>query len=198
LTCALLFRKQLWSLLKYYKKYNVFRASANWFHGYHQTRLRETEEYLVSRMKLIFNNSFPVRKESQNNLSHVFPSSVSGCVDTFPIFIRRPRGRWQSACYNGKYKGHVLKVSLHAQHNNKTTLYALLQIQIVVDHTGSPIWWSGPHLGTTADVEIWRANHPTLDVNEKLLADKAYQGDHDLLTPYKRKKHQVNLCCLRF
>lgn len=116
---AVLVSKQLWDLLQFYKNYNVFRAIANHSHGFHQTRLRKTEAYLANRMKAVFNQAFEVREEKQNALSHVFPASVTGCVDTFPIFIKRPKSSRQKLFYNGKYKGHVLKVTRqHARHRH--------------------------------------------------------------------------------
>jgi hypothetical protein len=43
-------------------------------------------------------------------LPHVFPRSVSGSVDSFPIIINRPKKN-QNVFYNGKYGCHVVKVS---------------------------------------------------------------------------------------
>jgi hypothetical protein len=41
----------------------------------------------------------------------IFGPGARGSVDSAPIYVQRPKEyRWQSALYNGKYKGHVLKL----------------------------------------------------------------------------------------
>jgi hypothetical protein len=46
-----------------------------------------------------------------NHLPHTFGSQVTGSIDSYPIFISRPPARVQRLYYNGKYAGHVMKVS---------------------------------------------------------------------------------------
>ena len=52
------------------------------------------------------------RNTVSNKLPH-FPGSASivGCIDTVPIYVQRPlKKNRQRHLYNGKYKGHVVKV----------------------------------------------------------------------------------------
>jgi hypothetical protein len=74
--------------------------------------------------------------------------------------------------YNGKYGGCVLKV------------------QAICNHTGAFIWYSGPHLGTTHDVKLYRRVHPPMN-GQKVLADLAYIGGqeraHELIVPFKKQ-----------
>ena len=53
------------------------------------------------------------RFEADNRLPHVFDEAVTGSVDTFPIEICRPSDGSQREYFNGKYKKHVVKVSLY-------------------------------------------------------------------------------------
>ena len=53
------------------------------------------------------------------------------------------------------------------------------------------MWYSGPHLGTTHDLEIWRNYQPEgMIEQEKFLADKAYcsQNERRLIAPIKRSR----------
>jgi len=64
----------------------------------------------------------------------------------------------------------------------------------VCDHRGNLIWFSGPHLGVTSDVSLFRQNTPPLDDGEKLLGDKAYVGEPDqLIVPVKKMRGQEAL-----
>jgi hypothetical protein len=114
------------------------------------------------------------RHAPTNALPHLFPASVVGCVDSFPIFCSRPTDSfYQSSTYNGKYGGNVLKV------------------QAVCDHSGAFLWYSGPHLGTTHDLTLYRQHPPELDNGDQLLADLAYIGGREhaatLVTPFKKR-----------
>jgi hypothetical protein len=107
-----------------------------------------------------------------NKLPHVFGNEVTGCLDSFPIYVDRPSdSRLQRLLYNHKYGGHVLKV------------------QVVVDHQGTPIWFSGPHLGVISDPRLANSVKPPLSPFEVLLADKAYYCKHPgyLRTPFKKR-----------
>lgn len=111
------------------------------------------------------------REDPENELPHVFDSTVTGAIDTFPIVVNRPhRGNEQRFYYNGKYATHVVKV------------------QGVCDHRGNIIWYSGPHLGVTADIKVFRENCPWLEPGERLLGDKAYVGEPEYLIPPLKKK----------
>lgn len=57
------------------------------------------------------------------------------------------------------------------------------------DHRGNLMWYSGPHLGVTSDIKLFREHTPPLLEGERLLADKAYQGAREqLIVPYKKKR----------
>ena len=47
------------------------------------------------------------------------------------------------------------------------------------------MWYSGPHIGVTHDVRLFRENTPPLQRGEKLLGDKAYVGNPLLIAPHK-------------
>ena len=64
----------------------------------------------------------------------------------------------------------------------------------MVDHSGSPIWFSGPHLGVTFDREIWLKCHPEIKSNERILADKAYNQYGIVYAFYRTMK--MRLCIL--
>ena len=56
------------------------------------------------------------------------------------------------------------------------------------------IWYSGPHIGVTSDITVFRENCPPLDPGERLLGDKAYVGEPEyLIPPYKKKRGQIKL-----
>lgn len=110
------------------------------------------------------------RFEEPNALPHVFDRTVTGCLDSFPIHVNRPvTSNWQKLMYNGKYKGHVMKV------------------QAICDHHGSIVWYSGPHIGSIHDIKLWNLYGPRLSLGEKLLADKGYISSRnpELIVPYK-------------
>ena len=55
--------------------------------------------------------AWDLRKEPGNELPHVFTRQVTGCIDSFPIMVNRPKkGNLQRLFYNGKYGCHVVKV----------------------------------------------------------------------------------------
>ena len=67
--------------------------------------------------------------------------------------------------------------------------FSCLKVQGVCDHRGNIIWYSGPHLGVTSDIKLFRDDCPPLDPHEKLLGDKAYIGEEDyLIAPFKKKR----------
>jgi hypothetical protein len=68
------------------------------------------------------------------------------------------------------------------------------QVQGVCDNRGNIIWYSGPHLGVTSDIKVFRQNCPPLLPGERLLGDKAYIGEPEyLIPPFKKKRGEVRL-----
>lgn len=66
------------------------------------------------------------------------------------------------------------------------------------DHRGNIIWYSGPHLGVTSDIKLFRTFSPPLNPGEKLLGDKAYVGEPDrLIAPYKKKRGRTSVSARR-
>lgn len=74
----------------------------------------------------------------------------------------------------------------------------LLQVQAICDHRGNIIWYSGPHLGVTSDVKLSRNFPPPLNPGEKILGDKAYQGEPNrIIVPYKKKRGRADVSARR-
>ena len=66
-------------------------------------RLHRTENYLASRVNEVA-LAWSVRFEDHNALPHYFGRYCTGSVDTFPVYVQRPRDSWlQKKLYNGKY-----------------------------------------------------------------------------------------------
>ena len=120
------------------------------------------------------------RQGEHNRLPHLFSSHVTGSVDTFPVYVSRPKNAWwQKKLYNGKYGANVNTHDLRILTFRECAHYAHLgghvaKFQIACDHRGTPIYWSGPHLGTMHDIKIWKQNSAKLGPRERWLADKAY------------------------
>lgn len=112
----------------------------------------------------------------EDRLSHwnhcpAFPLNVTGVLDTFPIEIYEPRSfSVAKLFYNVKYEACVVKV------------------QLLSDNLGRFIHISGPHLGVTPDSVIWENTLPSLSLHpeEVFLADGAYVGNIQLLTPTRQ------------
>lgn len=67
------------------------------------------------------------------------------------------------------------------------------------DHRGNITWYSGPHLGVTSDIKLFRRRPPPLDDGEKLLADKAYVGAPEhLIVPFKKRRNEDKLSGRRY
>ena len=66
-------------------------------------------------------------------------------------------------------------------------------MQAVCDHSGNIIWYSGPHLGVTSDIRLFREHTPPLEPGERLLGDKAYVGDLRLVAPFKKRRGQAQI-----
>ncbi len=129
----------------------------------------------VSDAELLAN--WHARFDARNRLpvpDVLFGGQVTGALDTFPIYLYKPKNsNWQRLTYSGKYHANVLKV------------------QMIVDNTGTPIWLSGPHIGTYADIRLARQHMPAgLQPTERFLADKAYCSSDmpHLSAPYKKER----------
>lgn len=79
-------------------------------------------------------------------------------------------------CFAEKYGCHVVK------------------FQCIINNMGTPMWFSGPHLGTEPDNVLWRHHHPWFIVrksdgvheHERLLGDKAYVNSLKILPAVKK------------
>jgi hypothetical protein len=104
----------LYNLFMYFKLYPITRAFHATFHHYRQgwflSQLHHHASYLASVIDEL-SSTWNARAFACNRLPQPFDVGVVGCIDTFPIYVSRPRNAaWQSHLYNGKYKGHVVKV----------------------------------------------------------------------------------------
>lgn len=144
--------------------YDIQRWSA-WL----AARMRNAEVLHAWDARLQPLNSLPVP-------AALFTGRVIGSVDTFPIYLSKPKHKgWQTATYSGKYAGNVLKV------------------QMIVDNSGTPIWLSGPHMGSYADIRLARRHMPAgMAEDERILGDRAYCADDmpHLVAPYKKPPQQ--------
>jgi hypothetical protein len=103
----------LWKLLHYYKIYPIIRAAP--VNGHKDGRnymfdIHKWEEHLSAMIDEL-QPVWDARFNPGNHLPHTFGSQVTGSIDSYPIFISRPPARVQRLYYNGKYAGHVMKVS---------------------------------------------------------------------------------------
>jgi len=172
---------KLFALLRWYKQYPRARELGDTLGvRRHGTRIlydvQRWSEWLARRI----NNAevlkgWRTRFAPRNRLpvpEALFGGQVTGHLDTFPIYLCKPKDTaMQRYTYSGKYGANVLKV------------------QVVVDNTGTPIWYSGPHLGTYADIRLARMHMPAgMEVTERFLGDKAYCArDTPWLTkPFKK------------
>lgn len=53
---------------------------------------------------------------------------------------------------------------------------------------GRLMWYSGVHLGTTHDVRLSRNHPPPLTAGQRLLGDKAYIGNAQIIAPIKKRR----------
>ncbi len=95
-------------------------------------------------------------------------------VDSCEQPIQRP-GEYeeQKKFYSGKKKSHTLKNQFIVTPNGREI------VDIIVAKSGS-----------TSDINIWRANQSNLGLTQKFKGDKAYIGEPQIETPYKKRKHQ--------
>lgn len=122
-------------------------------------KLRRTEVFLSSRMTDV-DDAWAARFDPALALPHLFGPHVTGCIDTFPIYVSRPKdAAQQRALYAGKYGAHVVKV------------------QVICNHRGAPTWYSALHVGRKHDLKVWKENRAPLAPGEQLLGDKAYKAE---------------------
>lgn len=101
------YRAQLFNLLSYAKIYPHARQLAQCM-GAADSRnmratLKATAAALAPRMDDVAAAS-SARFATSNRLPHYFDSAVTGVVDTFPVYIRRPKDNfWQGMLYSGKH-----------------------------------------------------------------------------------------------
>jgi hypothetical protein len=95
-------------------------------------------------------------------------------VDSCEQPIQRP-GEYeeQKKFYSGKKKSHTLKNQFIVTPNGREI------VDIIVAKPGS-----------TSDINIWRTNQSNLGLTQKFKGDKAYIGEPQIETPYKKRKHQ--------
>lgn len=110
-----------------------------------------------------------------NSVPH-FPFTL-GSWDTFPIFVRHGRGRYQP-----KYKAPVVK------------------FQGITSHLGFIGFISGPHPGAMSDTTLARLYRPPLGPSDTILADLAYLSVPNCLTPFKKPPtgHDLDVDALEF
>ena len=111
------------------------------------------------------------RLDPYNHALPPFDQSITGIVDTLPIYIATPHYWWLSSLFfQPKYKACVLKM------------------QLGISLLGDVILWTGPHLGVTSDTTIWEttwAEHPFC-AWERWLADLGYVGCIGLIYKFKK------------
>lgn len=112
-------RAELERVLYFFKNYPSFRVMRAIF-GYKTVSSAHDNIWrLVSRLSKALaglkeqlwqnRNEYPV----PSDVARIFGRNVKGIVDTFPIYLHRPRSRaWNRALYQGKYKSTVMKVRL--------------------------------------------------------------------------------------
>ena len=94
--------------------------------------------HLSEAMSHIIPSLWDQRYEVENPCRDFIDGNVVGSVDTVPIRIYYPEDRdYARASFQPKYAGPVVK------------------IQVVVGHSGLPIFISGPHPGLRFDFHIW-------------------------------------------
>jgi len=104
-----------------------------------------------------------------SEVEHIWGRYCNGLLDSTPVYIHRPSDSdWQSAMYNDKYKGHVVK------------------LQSICTFQGVPIWIDRLRIGTMSDILMWDTYKPALGEEGFFLADKGYVGGHGVETPHKK------------
>jgi len=138
--------------------------------------------HLAGAMSHLLNDEWERRHGHHNmnkDIEEFFGIGTYGYVDTFPIFVRRPKNSTHARyLYQGKYKSFIVK------------------IQMIASHEGVPMFLSGPHIGVRSDIKIWRNAGPWaggLESEGHCLGDKAYVSGRGIICPYKRRVgHDLN------
>lgn len=147
---------QLYDIFFYMKVYPVIRNlrsvlskedGSNWY-------IQDTIKRDLMSLALVIDElsaPFQQRHHPSNCLPHVFGANVTSCIESFPIVITRPDDAdWQTLTCNGKYGANVLKA------------------QLVCDNKGTPIWFSGPHVGTLHDMTLCEMYPPPVIEGEQI------------------------------
>lgn len=127
-------------------------------------------EYLATKLRPLVDSEWEHRAQClvPPDVAELYGNHCIGYIDSFPIRVKRPRSQmWRRALQNKKYNAHVFKV------------------QMITNHVGTPIWYTGPHAGVIHDKKLWDNYNPGLGPH-CLLADKGYKGadPSDLCIPY--------------
>jgi len=110
----------------------VHRSAFNGSYGFFLSRMRKVEEALAKQMEFVL--EWDIRLDTINRLPHVFPATCTGNIDTFPVYIERPKAEMQGATYSGKYKSCVLKVFLSS--------FSAHLFYVAVDTSGVRSFWN--------------------------------------------------------
>jgi len=112
------------------------------------------------------------RLHRYNHVGRPFKYHVTAIVDTLPVYIPEPHSfAMRRLLFQPKYGACVWKM------------------QLGITLMGNIVLWTGPHLGVTSDVSIWRQTaqwHPFRPW-EWWLGDLGYVGALGLLYKYKRR-----------
>jgi len=111
---------KLFRLLYYYKTYPTERHLAvvlGITNKRNLTRwIRRATTALAAALADIVPSNWNQRDSFDKPAADFYGPDVKSLVDTYPVRCRRPKNRaYQAALYQGKYKTHVVKVSLGAQ-----------------------------------------------------------------------------------
>ena len=136
-------------------------------------RLRENAAALASRVNEL-QDVWKNRFHPNNRIPHMVGTEPTKCIiDCMDCKIERNENkRIQKYFFNGKNHQHAVK------------------FQVIVNNSGVPMWYTGPHVGTIFDLTVFKKYQPPLRRNEKILADKGYVGKdmrHRLVTPIKER-----------
>jgi len=156
-----------------WRSYRVVDVSNSLFRFYksHRALLRHLASKMEPILPQLWAQIRDLYPEPGSDAFKLFGPNCGFIVDSFPIRICRPRSRLlRRATYNGKYKHHVLKVT------------------VAVSFSGVPLFWS-LNVGAPSDSYVW--NHylpPGLAADEYGISDKAYVAAHHLECHFKKPR----------
>jgi len=159
-------------LLVYLKTYPTDREQATILSLDRRTTMKLINIGLKFLSEAMFHIQLARESRFNDPLPHIFDHLVSGSVDSFPVYTRRPKDRLlQCQLYNGKYSGHVMKFT------------------IVVNNVGQCTFVSHPRIGTRHDSYLFQdveRSYPFIE-GERLLGDLAYIGKRDrVIAPFRK------------